>query len=90
MKNIFYTAIVLVLLLGCEKESLEIQVYYPGSMTYGKATAMKGNKLWVASGIAKYNSERPSEYFAINFGTFSEEGFFRESIYFTSIPIRLV
>ncbi|GJM34375.1 MAG: hypothetical protein DHS20C18_33760 [Saprospiraceae bacterium] len=87
MKNIVYTLLIFVLLIGCKKETLDIQVYFPGSMTYGKVTAMKGNKDWIASGLALRHGDRPDEYIGIYAGTFSEEGFRRERIYFNEVPI---
>ncbi len=87
MKFTFLIIFLLALFSGCHKESFDIKIYYPGSMTYGKASAAKEDKDWVASGIALRHDDKPNEFIGITLGTVSEEGFRRESIVFYKIPI---
>ncbi|GJM32043.1 MAG: hypothetical protein DHS20C18_10440 [Saprospiraceae bacterium] len=73
--------------MGCKKETLDIQVYFPGPMTYGKIMATKGDKEWLASGLALRRTDRPDEYIGIHGSTYSEEGFWREDFLFYKVPI---
>lgn len=85
MKTKLLLTLTLLVFLACKKES--IPIYYPGEMEFGKMTAKKEGKDWIASGAARrHNNDPNSTFFCVRAGTYSEEGFSREDLSFCEIP----
>jgi hypothetical protein len=85
-----YSIICLFLLLtaGCSKERFGIPIFESGSMATGKVAAFKNGIAWLASGAALRHDDGNDEFIGIYAGTFSEEGFERESILLNEIPVK--
>lgn len=87
MKNIILFSLLCITSLSCHKEKLGI--YEAGAMTYGKAEAKINGKCWEASAIGEKNESLSNPYFGIIAGTNTEEGFQREGLYISEIPLQI-
>ena len=89
MKNIVPFLLLMIVSLNCKKKEMpevlpETNVYFPGTMLYGSASAIKTDKEWLAT--AEAHRADDSLHLILKFATFSKEGFLRESINVFLIP----
>lgn len=87
MKNIILFSILCLTSLSCHKEKLGI--YEAGAMTYGKVEAKINGKCWEASAIGIMYEDLPDQYFGLQSDTYNEEGYRREGLYITEIPLAI-
>ena len=78
---------IIILTAACSKDEFT-PIFEAGPKDYGCASAKKNNLSFVASGVALVHDDRPSEYFALFFDTFTPEGFWRERLSVNEIKFK--
>lgn len=79
----FFLFYLFMLLPSCKDE---VWIFEPGPMEYGKATAKKNGEEWTASAVSVKYDPPYENYFRVDYSTFEQGLYLRESILLGRIP----
>jgi len=89
MKNKIYLYLTCLLLgISCSKDDVPVNIFEPGAMEFGSASAQKNGLQWQASAVAIKN-KNDKDHFSIEFCTYNIINEKRESVSFAKIPYRI-